>query len=84
MDHLGTLETDHPLVNQLVRNIDWGRMDNFIDVPTDCHQRDERMGWTGDICVFAPTACWLSAPYAFLRKYLHDLATEQAALGAMR
>lgn len=73
----GFLETGNPLVNQLLSNIQWGQIANFLDVPTDCPQRDERMGWTGDAQVFAPTACYQRDCYAFYQKYLHDLWTEQ-------
>jgi len=73
----GTLTTGHHLVNQLIQNIEWGQKGNFIDVPTDCPQRDERMGWTGDAQVFSPTACFLRDSYGFFRKYLHDIASEQ-------
>ena len=77
----GTLSTGHALVNRLIANAQWGQTDNFLDVPTDCPQRDERMGWTGDAQVFAPTACYQRDCYAFFAKYLHDLAAEQAARG---
>lgn len=77
MERTGYLETGNDLVNRLISNIEWSRLDNFIDVPTDCPQRDERMGWTGDAQVFAPTACFLADAYAFYRKYLHDIETEQ-------
>ena len=50
---------------------------NFVDIPTDCPQRDERMGWTGDAQIFSETACYLSDPFAFYRKYLYDMAKEQ-------
>lgn len=76
----GFLETGNPLVNQLLSNIQWGQIGNFLDVPTDCPQRDERMGWTGDAQVFAPTACYQRDSYNFLRKYLHDIRTEQQEL----
>ncbi len=77
----GHLETGHPLVNQLISNAQWSQIDNFLDVPTDCPQRDERLGWTGDAQVFAPTACYQRESYAFFAKYLHDLAEVQRALG---
>ena len=56
---------------------------NFLDVPTDCPQRDERLGWTGDIQVFAPTACFLYDTAGFLTSWLSDLAAEQAAAGGI-
>ncbi len=77
----GTLETGHRLVNRLIENAQWGQLGNFVDVPTDCPQRDERMGWTGDAQVFAPTACYQRDCYHFYEKYLRDMASEQAARG---
>lgn len=76
----GFLRTGHAKVNQLIQNAHWGLKSNFIDVPTDCPQRDERMGWTGDAQVFSPTACFLRDSCAFFGKYLDDMASEQAAL----
>ena len=73
----GWLKTGSTLVNQLIHNAEWGQLDNFLDVPTDCPQRDERMGWTGDAQVFAPTACYQRDCAAFYAKYLHDMDTEQ-------
>lgn len=73
----GLLSTGHTKVNQLIRNVEWGQRGNFLDVPTDCPQRDERLGWTGDAQVFSATSCYLRDSYAFYRKYLHDMATEQ-------
>lgn len=78
-----TLETGNRKVNRLIANAAWSRRDNFIDVPTDCPQRDERMGWTGDAQVFCPTALYLSDACAFYGKYLYDMKTEQDALGGM-
>ncbi len=76
----GTIETGHKLLNRFLENVRWGMKSNFIDVPTDCPQRDERMGWTGDAQVFLPTALYLGDSYAFYRKYLYDLQTEQKEL----
>lgn len=78
LEHIGTLTTGHELVNRLIENVRWSCRDNFIDVPTDCPQRDERMGWTGDAQVFAPTAGYMLDTVPFYTKYLHDMATEQA------
>lgn len=61
-------------------NLCWWLKDNFLDVPTDCLQRDERMGWTGDAQVFSATASYLKDIYAFYAKYLYDMAKEQSAL----
>lgn len=74
---LGVLTTGNNLVNRLIANVEWGQKGNFLDVPTDCPQRDERMGWTGDAQVFAPTASYFRDCYAFYVKYLHDMGQEQ-------
>lgn len=73
----GFLTTGNALVNRLILNTQWGQKGNFLDVPTDCPQRDERMGWTGDAQVFSATACYQMDSYAFFRKYLYDMSTEQ-------
>lgn len=72
-----------PLVNRLVWNTIWSQRSNFIEVPTDCPQRDERLGWTGDAQVFAGTACWLADSERFLKKYLRDVRHDQRADGAV-
>ena len=77
MERIGELETSDPLVNRLFQNALWGQKGNFLDVPTDCPQRDERMGWTGDANVFSGTACFNMDTDAFYHKYLYDLALEQ-------
>ena len=59
MERTGTFSCDNELLNQLHANVVWGMRGNFLDVPTDCPQRDERLGWTGDLQVFAPTAAYL-------------------------
>ncbi|WP_432562876.1 family 78 glycoside hydrolase catalytic domain [Kineococcus sp. SYSU DK003] len=74
----GEFECSHELVNQLHRNVVWGTKGNFLDVPTDCPQRDERLGWTGDLAVFGPSAAYLFDVSAFLRDWLRDLDAEQA------
>lgn len=80
---IGKIETGNQLVNKLISNIEWGMKDNFLDVPTDCPQRDERMGWTGDTQVFSATACYLADTYAFYRKFLYDLYQEQLLADGM-
>jgi alpha-L-rhamnosidase len=75
----GHFECSDPMLNQLHSNVIWGMRGNFLDVPTDCPQRDERLGWTGDIAVFAPSAAFLYDVDAFLRDWLRDLAAEQQA-----
>ena len=72
-----------PEVNRLVMNTVWSQRANFIEVPTDCPQRDERLGWTGDAQVFAGTACWLADSETFLRKYLRDVMHDQRKDGAV-
>ncbi|WP_194410372.1 family 78 glycoside hydrolase catalytic domain [Microbacterium cremeum] len=77
MERTGWFEASDPLVNQLHENIVWGLRGNFLYLPTDCPQRDERLGWTGDIQVFAPTASFLYDVRGFLDSWLRDLALEQ-------
>lgn len=77
LKRIGRLETSDPLLNRFHENVVWGMRGNFVDVPTDCPQRDERLGWTGDIAVFAPTAAFLYDSEAFLRDWLSDLKLEQ-------
>ncbi|MDR2656628.1 MAG: glycoside hydrolase family 78 protein [Oscillospiraceae bacterium] len=78
LDTIGGIETSDPNVNQLFQNALWSQMDNFLDVPTDCPQRDERMGWTGDTEVFSGTALFNMDAYPFYVKFMHDLWLEQA------
>ncbi|MCQ6557738.1 glycoside hydrolase family 78 protein [Paenibacillus mendelii] len=78
----GELETSHPLVNQLISNIRWTQRANFMSVPTDCPQRDERHGWTGDAQIFAPTAAYNMDVAAFFAKWLVDLEDAQQPTGA--
>jgi alpha-L-rhamnosidase len=77
----GSIETSNTLVNKLFKNAQWGQKGNFLDVPTDCPQRDEKMGWTGDAQVFASTACFNMYSPAFYTKYMFDLREEQKRLG---
>jgi alpha-L-rhamnosidase len=79
----GYFECSDPMLNQLHANVTWGMRGNFLDVPTDCPQRDERLGWTGDLAVFAPSAAFLYNVDAFLRDWLRDLAAEQRAQGGL-
>lgn len=81
LDEIGAIETSNPKVNQLISNARWSQKGNFLDVPTDCPQRDERMGWTGDAQVFAPTASYNMHTPAFFEKYLYDMLMEQRKLG---
>jgi alpha-L-rhamnosidase len=75
----GHFECSDPALNQLHANVTWAMRGNFLDVPTDCPQRDERLGWTGDLAVFAPSATFLYDVGAFVRDWLRDLAAEQRA-----
>lgn len=72
----GEFSCSNPLINQLQHNILWSQKGNFLDVPSDCPQR-EKMGWTGDIQIYAPTACFLMDCSGFLSKWLHDLKADQ-------
>jgi alpha-L-rhamnosidase len=81
MERTGWFECSNEKVNRLFLNALWGQKGNFVDVPTDCPQRDERMGWTGDAQVFCATACMNMESDAFYRKYLYDLKKEQAQHG---
>ncbi len=81
LERTGWLECSNPLLNQLHQNVVWGMRGNFLDVPTDCPQRDERLGWTGDLEVFAPTASYLYDVSGLLQSWLKDLAVEQHKSG---
>ncbi len=70
-----------PLLNQLQHNIVWGQKGNFVDVPTDCPQRDERLGWTGDIQVFVRTAAFNMDVAGFMTKWAQDVADAQSEQG---
>ena len=78
MARTGWFECSDPRVNQLVSNSVWGQKGNFLDVPTDCPQRDERLGWTGDIAAYAATAAYQFDVADFLHKWLLDVAAETA------
>src|SRR5699024_4352122 len=79
----GWFGCSEPLVNQLHENIVWSARGNFLDVPTDCPQRDERLGWTGDIQVFARTAAFLFDVNGFLSSWSQDLAADQHGDGGV-
>jgi len=79
----GSLDTSDAMIDQLQRNITWGQRGNFLDVPTDCPQRDERLGWTGDAQVFARTAAFNMDVAGFFTKWLADLAADQFDDGAV-
>ena len=77
MERTGHFECSDPKINQLYHNIIWGQKSNFLDVPTDCPQRDERLGWTGDAQVFARCASYNYNTQKFFRKWLRDMSLEQ-------
>src|SRR5437667_4748785 len=79
----GSFEASNPLLNQLQHNIIWGQKGNFLDVPTDCPQRDERLGWTGDAQVFARTAAFNMDVSGFFAKWLGDVASDQRSGGSV-
>ena len=81
MPPVGEFSCDNEDLNQLQRNIIWGQKGNFLDIPTDCPQRDERLGWTGDAQVFISTAAFNFEVAPFFRKWLRDLASEQLCDG---
>ncbi|WP_163167147.1 alpha-L-rhamnosidase [Arthrobacter sp. Alg241-R88] len=83
LERTGHFECSSEPVNQLHRNIVWGLKGNFLDLPTDCPQRNERLGWTGDISVFTPTAAYLYDVKDFLQDWLRDLAAEQKAANGL-
>jgi len=77
MEPIGEFTCSETIINQLQQNIRWGLKGNFLDIPTDCPQRDERLGWTGDAQIFISTAGYLYNVLPFFRKWLHDLALDQ-------
>lgn len=77
MPRTGTFTSSYPLINQLQHNIQWGQRGNFLDVPTDCPQRDERLGWTGDAQAFARTATFNFDVHNFFTKWLKDVEADQ-------
>ena len=79
LEQIGSIRTSNPKINRLIQNTLWGQKGNFLDVPTDCPQRDERMGWTGDAQAFCSTASFHMDTAAFYEKYLHDMLLEQQA-----
>ena len=83
MQPTGSFSCSNPLINQLQHNIQWGQKGNFLDVPTDCPQRDERLGWTGDAQVFSRTASFNMNVNNFFAKWLKDVAADQAASGSV-
>ena len=83
MKPTGSFNSSHALINQLQHNIQWGQKGNFLDVPTDCPQRDERLGWTGDAQVFSRTAAFNMGVHNFFAKWLKDVAADQQPNGSV-
>ena len=83
IEEIGTFRCSNPFLNQLQKNIMRGLKGNSVDIPSDCPQRDERLGWTGDVNVFCDTACYLMGMYEFYRKWLCDLSADQQENGAV-
>ena len=79
---IGFIETSDKKINQLFSNIRWGQYSNYLSVPTDCPQRDERLGWMADTQVFAESGCYLGSSKSFLEKFLVDISDAQGADGA--
>lgn len=77
----GYIETSNPLVNRLISNIIWGQRGNYLSVPTDCPQRDERLGWTGDAQAFSTTAAYNADVYPFFLKWMQDMRDSQTKNG---
>jgi alpha-L-rhamnosidase len=78
----GYFETSNEMINQLYRNITWGQRGNFLSIPTDCPQRDERLGWTGDAQIFIRTASFNMDVSKFFTKYIDDMVDAQLGSGA--
>ena len=83
MNLCGAFSCSDDMLNRLQSAIVWGERSNFIEIPTDCPQRDERLGWTGDIALFAPTACYNYDCSRFLEKWLLDVKAEQGRGGGI-
>jgi len=83
MEQTGFMKTGDKKVNRLISNILWGQRSNFIDVPTDCPQRDERMGWTGDTQIFSMTAMYNMNTANFFRKHMYDINGVQNKAGGI-
>ncbi len=81
MNPTGQFTCSNPMLNQLQHNIQWGQKGNFLDVPTDCPQRDERLGWTGDAQAFSRTASYNMDVHNFFSKWLKDVAADQSEDG---
>ncbi|MEV7608545.1 family 78 glycoside hydrolase catalytic domain [Microbacterium sp. NPDC089320] len=83
LERTGWFDSSHDLLNRLHENVVWGTRSNFVDIPTDCPQRNERLGWTGDAQIFGPTGQFLFDVSGLLTSWLADLAAEQYASGGV-
>jgi alpha-L-rhamnosidase len=83
MKSVGSFSCSDPLLNKLYQNICWGMRGNFLSVPTDCPQRDERLGWSGDLALFAPTATLIYDCFGMLKNWLIDVEYDQNVLGGV-
>ncbi len=83
MARTGFLRTTHAKLNRLIENTLWSQRGNFVDIPTDCPQRDERMGWTGDAQVFCKAACYHYNTQRFFEKWMNDLRASQRPDGSI-
>ena len=83
LESITEFDSDYRKLDRLMENILWSQKGNFLDVPTDCPQRDEKMGWTGDAQIFCSTACRNMECYSFFRKYLNDIILEQKTTGGL-
>jgi alpha-L-rhamnosidase len=83
MQSAGSFECSEPLLNKLYQNVRWGMRGNFLSVPTDCPQRDERLGWTGDLALFVPTAVLILDCFNMLKNWLIDVEHDQGVLGGV-
>ena len=83
MKQTGSFSCSNPDINQLWSNITWSLKSNFVDIPTDCPQRNERVGWTGDAQIFCRTACYIMDTFTFFEKWLRDVAFDQTVEGGV-
>lgn len=83
LEATGHFDCSNPMINQLQQNIVWGQRGNFLEVPTDCPQRDERLGWTGDAQVFVSTACFNMDVAAFFERWMANMRVDQRQDGAL-
>lgn len=83
MEETGQFNCSNPLLNRLWQNIQWSLRSNFVDIPTDCPQRNERLGWTGDAQIFCPTACFIKDADVFFSKWLVDVVADSTPEGGV-